>query len=122
MISDDYHPDVSLSDWEAFRSWVSSHPMEKVVNRSDIALPDWYLPLARGAAFPSANLLCRAGYRPGAYRARGWLKAREEVFKDLGRECLIVQRCKPFWRIGWDTGTSGRPHKHSNFALGQTAN
>ncbi len=117
MFSDEQHPDVSLSDWEAFQKWVSPYPMERVVNRSDIALPDWYGPLARGAAFPSSSLLRVAGYRPGAHRPRGWLKAKEEVFKDLGRKCLIVQSCKPFWRIGFDPGTLSRPHNHSNFAL-----
>jgi hypothetical protein len=118
MDSDDCHPDVSLSHWDAFRRWVSPYPMEKVVNRSDIALPHWYLPLARGAAFPSSNLLCRAGYRPGAHRARGWFKpSSEELYKDLGRNSLVVQKCGHFWRIGWDTGTLARPHDHSYFAL-----
>ena len=118
MVSDDCHPDVSLSDWDAFRRWVSPYPMEKVVNRSDIALPYWYLPLARGAAIPSAHLLRRAGYRAGSARARGWFKpSAEELYKDLGRDCLIVQRCKPFWWIAWNTGTLARPHDHSNFAL-----
>jgi hypothetical protein len=114
----DCHPNVSLSDWKAFCNWASPCPFEKVLDRSDIALPYWYLPLARGAAFPSSNLLCRAGYRPGAHRARGWFKpSSEELWKDLGRNSLVVQKCGQFWRIGWDNGTLARPHNHSYFAL-----
>jgi hypothetical protein len=112
------HPDVSLRDWEAFREWVSPHPFEKVLDRSKVRLPRWYLPLARGAAIPNKRLLSWAGYRAGSHRARGWRKNNaEELYKDLGRDCLIVTRCAPFWRIGWDTGALGRPHDHSHFAL-----
>ena len=53
MVDDDCHPDVSLSDWKAFRNWVSPYPFEKVLDRSETRLPHWYLPLARGAAIPS---------------------------------------------------------------------
>jgi hypothetical protein len=126
MVHDECHPDVSLSDWQAFCNWyspasVSGVPhcraIETVVDRSAIRLPSWYLPLARGAAIPSLYLLRKAGYRPGAYRARGWRKPNrsgdhEEVFKDLGRACLVVLRCEPFWRIALDTGTFSRPHNH----------
>jgi hypothetical protein len=112
----DCHPNVSLADWNGYQR-LAPYPLEKVVNRSDISMPDWYLPLARGVAFPSSTLLRMAGYRPGSHRARGWLRAKDEVFRDLGRECLIVQSCKPFWRIGFDPGTLSRPHNHSNFAL-----
>jgi|ERR1019366_9811974 hypothetical protein len=130
MVHDDCHPDVSLSEWQAFRDWHSPasassgaphcRAIDTVVDRSAIRLPSWYLPLARGAAIPSLYSLCRAGYRPGGHRARGWRKPRrsgnrEEVFKDLGRDCLVVNRCKPFWRITMDRGVLSRPHP--NFAL-----
>src|SRR5258708_5742112 len=118
MVSDDCHPDVSLSDWERFRNTVSPFLIEKVLDRSETRLPNWYLPLARGAATPSSYLLRRAGYRTGSRRARGWIKRRsDELFKGVGRDCLIVRRCKPFWRIAWDTGAWTQAHDHSNFAL-----
>jgi hypothetical protein len=117
MVSDDCHPDVSLSDWERFRDTVSPFLIEKVLDRSETRLPNWYLPLARGAAIPSSYLLRRAGYCTCARRARGWIKRRgDELFKDLGRDCLIIRRCRPFWRIAWDTGAF-RSHGHPNFAL-----
>ena len=70
MVHDEFHPDVSLSDWEAYRDWVSPHPFEEVLDRSKVRLPDWYLPLARGAAIPDRQLLSRAGYRAGSGSAR----------------------------------------------------
>src|ERR1700737_2836457 len=118
MFHDECHPDVSLSDWETFRKEVSPYLIERLLDRSQTRLPSWYLPLARGAAIPSPYLLRRAGYRPGSHRPRDWRKPhREQVFKSLGMDCLIVQGCKPFWRIAWNTGTLARPHDHSNFAL-----
>jgi hypothetical protein len=50
--------------------------------------------------------------------ARGWSKpSGEQLYKDLGSDCLIVERCGSFWRIGWDTGMLARPHDHPKFAL-----
>jgi hypothetical protein len=118
MVHDECHPDVPLSDWEAFRNEASPYFIEKVLDRSAIRLPPWHAPLARGAVIPSPYLLGRAGYCPGSYRARGWIKTNsEELFKDLGRICLIVLKCGAFWRITRDFGAWGRPHNHMNDAL-----
>jgi hypothetical protein len=131
MVHDDCHPDVSLSEWQAFCKWHTPasasgapqcHAIDTVVDRSAIRLPSWYLPLARGAAIPSSYLLRRAGYRPGGHRARGWEKPKrkagwEEVFKDVEGDRLIIVRCEPFWRITRDRGAWRRPHNHMNFAL-----
>jgi hypothetical protein len=117
MVYDDCHPDVSLRDWEAFRDWVSPHPFDQVLDRRQARLPNWYLP-SRGAAIASPYLLRMAGYRTGRHRVRGWRKNNaEELYKDLGRDRLIVTRCAPFWRIGWDVGALSRPHNYANFAL-----
>jgi hypothetical protein len=118
MVHDECHPDVPLSDWKAFCKNVSPYLIEQVLDRDTARLPYWYLPLARGAALPSPRLLRLAGYRPGSHRARGWFKPNnEELYKDLGRNCLIVRSCKPFWWIAVNTGALSRPHNHSNFAL-----
>ena len=55
MFSDDKHLDVTLSDWEAFRREFSPFRIEEVVDRNEIELPDWFLPLARGAAIPTST-------------------------------------------------------------------
>jgi hypothetical protein len=122
MVHDECHPDVSLSDWEAFRKDVSPYLIEQVLDRDAARLPYWCLPLARGAAIASPYLSRRAGYRIGSHRARGWRKPKckpsyEELFKDFGIECLIVKSCGPYWRIGLDNGCFGRPHNRTHFAL-----
>jgi hypothetical protein len=70
MVHDACHPDVPLSDWEAFRNEASPYLIERVLDRSETRLPRWFLPLARGAAIASPYLLARAGYRPGSYRLK----------------------------------------------------
>jgi hypothetical protein len=122
MTPDEFHPDISLADWRTFSNEVSPFVIEEVIDRSIAHMPSWFLPLARGAAVPSSYLLRSAGYRPGAYRARGWRKPkrsgkREEVFKDLGRDYLIVTRCKRFWRITMDRGVLSRPGNRCASAL-----
>jgi hypothetical protein len=107
MVHDECHPDVSLSHWEAFRNEASPYLLEKVLDRNETRLPRRFLPLARGAGIASPYLLRRAGYRPGLYRARGWFKPNhDQVWKEIGRSCLIVLRCKPFWRITRDHGAT----------------
>jgi hypothetical protein len=118
MVHDECHPDVSLSYWEAFRNQAPPNFAEKVLDRSATRLPNWYVPLARGAMIPSSYLMRRAGYRSGSYRARGWLRPNyKELFKDVGRIRLIVLKCGTFWRITRDIGAWRRPHQHMNFAL-----
>ena len=119
---DECHPDVPCSDWDAFCKWVSPYPFEKVLDRNSANLPDWFVPLARGAAIAGPRLLHMAGYRTGLYLAPGWVKpqvkpSREHVFKDLGRNCLIAFKCGALWRIGLDVGALSRPHNYANFAL-----
>ena len=117
MFSDEQHPDVSLSDWEAFRKEFSPFLIEEVLDRSAVDMPNWFVPLARGAATPSKHLLHVAGYRPGSHRKRGWRKPnREKLFKDFGPDRVEVLRCGPLWRIERD-GSLLRPHLQINLTL-----
>jgi hypothetical protein len=118
MFRDEGHPDVSLADWSTFRSEFSPYLFEEILDRSSVGLPDWFMPLARGAAIPSLHLLQRAGYRPGSHRARGWLKPpKGDVWKDYGRDCLVILRAQPLWRIELNNLSLGRPHNHSGMTL-----
>jgi hypothetical protein len=117
MFSEEGHPDVALSDWETFRREFSPYLVEEVVDRTEIELPEWYVPLARGAAVPSSFLLQRAGYRAGSHRARGWCKPHYDLlWKDIGPDSLVVRGGKPLWQIERN-GSPGRPHNHPNKAL-----
>jgi hypothetical protein len=119
MFHEDGHPDITLSDWKAFRKEFSPHLIEEVIDRSEIKLPGRFVPLARGVAIPSSYLLGRAGYRPGSNRARGWRKTHCDVFlKDIGPDSLIVRGyCgQPLWQIERN-GSTTRPHGHPNKTL-----
>jgi hypothetical protein len=54
------HPNVAPSDWEAFRKGFSPFSFAEVIDRSELDLPDWFVPLARGVAihmtFPPSSI------------------------------------------------------------------
>src|SRR5258706_13013853 len=117
MFRDDGHPDVSLSHWDAFQRWGSPYLIEKMLDRKSANLPDWFVPLARGAATPCRYLLSRAGYGRAWRRPSGWCKRHSgELFKEFNFDCLIVTRGQPFWRIERE-GTLQRPHFRVNLTL-----
>jgi hypothetical protein len=80
MIYDVDHPHIPLSDWQTFRKEFSRYLIKEVIDRGEIALPDWFVPLARGVAIASDHLLHKARYRAGSYRPRGWRKTECDVF------------------------------------------
>jgi hypothetical protein len=87
------HPDVALSDWQAFRKGFSPHLFREVIDRNKIKLPDWFVPLARGVAFASDALLLKAGYRRPSDRPPGWRKTNSDVFSKrtvLGKDMTVA--------------------------------
>ena len=48
MLYDFDHPDVTLSDWQAFHKEFPPHLIAEVIDRSQLDLPDNFLPLAGG--------------------------------------------------------------------------
>jgi hypothetical protein len=80
MLYDVGHPSVPMSDWQTFRKEFSPLLIGEVIDRSEIKLPDWFVPLARGVAIASDTLLRKAAYRHGSYRPRGWHKTHCDVF------------------------------------------
>jgi hypothetical protein len=119
MFRDEGHPDVSPSDCNMFRNEFSPYLIEEVIDRSEIKLPDRFVPLARGVAIPSSYPLGRAGYRPGSRRPPGWCKPHCDVlWKDIGPDSLIVRGYQghPLWQVERN-GSPGRPHGHPNMTL-----
>ena len=122
MFRDEGHPDVTLSNWNTFRNEFSHDLIGEVVDRSSIKLPDWFMPLARGVAFPSSYLLGRAGYRPGSHPALGWCRPPcDFLWKDIGPDSLVVRAYNghPLWLVERN-GSPGRPHNHPNMTLVHT--
>jgi hypothetical protein len=117
MFHENGHPDVSLSDWSTFRNEFSPYLIEKVLDRSAANMPDWFVPLARGAAIPSKYLLRKAGYGRGWRRLPDWHKpCRGALFKEFGEDCLAVAGGQPLWRIERE-GSLSRPHFRINLTL-----
>jgi hypothetical protein len=79
------HPHVPLSDWNCFRQNVPPFKFEKVINRGEVNLPKWYLPLARGVAVASKYFLHMVGYRT-SYCPRSWQPTKEGDFRCLNGE------------------------------------
>ncbi len=119
MFREEGHPDISLSDWNAFRRDFSPFVIEEVIDRSAIKLLDRFLPLARGGVIPSSYLLQRAGYRIGSRRRPGWCKLHCDVLgKDIRADNLLVRgyHGHPFWHVERN-GPPERPHGHRNMTL-----
>ena len=99
MFYADGHPHVTGSEWQNFRKHFPLHLMKEVIGRSEIILPDWFVPLARGVAIASDTLLRNVGYRQGSHRPRGWRKMQCDVFikrtvadKDMTFATLAVRQ------------------------------
>jgi hypothetical protein len=76
MFYDVDHPNVTLSEWEAFKSSETTRQsvITKVVDRAVCGFfPDWFVPLARGVAIAGHALLTEARYRKGMRRPRNWI-------------------------------------------------
>jgi hypothetical protein len=108
MIFEVGHPDVPLADWQAFRKECWPINIKEVIDRSEIKLPDWFVPLARGVAIASDRLLHRAGYRAASRDPRGWRKSECDVFikpfvadKDINFATLAVRQYanQSWWTI-----------------------
>ena len=84
MMHEGDRPDVSLKDWKSFVDWqksrISAFPIDEVIDRNDAKLPDWFVPLARGVAIASDELLGQAGHSHGIHRPRGWHKTDQSCF------------------------------------------
>jgi hypothetical protein len=121
MFYDADHPDVLLSEWQRFARR-PPHLIAEVIDRSDVTLPDWFLPLARGVAIASDALLRVAGHRPGMSRPRGWLKM-GHTFLGMTRDTprglqnLRVWECsKPrLWTV--ERFSESRPYARSDEVL-----
>jgi len=66
------HPNVTLAEWRKFQREFPPSLIKEVLDRSETLLPPWFMPLARGAAIPSDELLRQAGHYEGKPRPRGW--------------------------------------------------
>ena len=103
MFYDEDHPNVTLSDWQAFvvSETARQSLVAEVVDRSDCrCLPTWFVPLARGVAIASDALLHQAGHHDGMSRPRDWRKVSRHCYSRViggggfrWLNTLAVRRC-----------------------------
>jgi hypothetical protein len=89
------HSDTSPSDWELFVREPPPNLIHKVIDRSEVDLPEWFCPLARGVATASDYLIRKTGYRSGSGRPRDWLSWSRDSFiryVDSGYSCRPSMR------------------------------
>jgi hypothetical protein len=106
MRREDGHPDVSLEHMKTWQNVCSSLSfISEVIDRSECRIPDWFVPLARGAAIASPALLWRAGYSPGMGYLDDWYEHPSDCFRQFPpcRETLVVRMCEDtnLWAVEW---------------------
>jgi hypothetical protein len=101
MIYETGHSNTSLSNWKTFVEEAPPRLIDVVVDRSEVGLPEWFTPLARGIAIASDHLLKQAGYRPGSRRPPGWEPIGQDVFRRLEPwgNALLVRGCSRWWTV-----------------------
>ena len=82
MFYDADHPNITLSEWEAFKTSEAARQSlsTEVIARTDSCIAPWFVPLARGMAVASHTLLRRVGYRPGKACPSGWWEQSPDYF------------------------------------------
>lgn len=98
MLNDHDHPTVPLSDWQTFKTEFSRHRFQDVIDRSEIALPEWFMPSTWGAVVPSAQIMKPISWH--RVRPAYWSEIAPGVFREgRGLLCMTVIRFGAFWSI-----------------------
>jgi hypothetical protein len=94
MLHDVGLPNVPLSEWRAFcNERLPRLIIDRVIDRNEARLPEWFAPLARGLAIASDALLYEAGHRHGVRRPRGWRETSRDYFvREIGWNSLLLVR------------------------------
>jgi hypothetical protein len=97
------HPIISREDWLGLQSFQCSRlslSFSGCVNREDVDLPYWFLPLSRGALIAGPGLL-RPHYN-AKLASRGWTRRSADCYeRRIGKTRLRVRRTNDgrFWLI-----------------------
>jgi hypothetical protein len=114
MSYESHHPHVSENDWLQFSSQLPLY-FRQAIDREEIQLPHWFLPLSRGVLIAGPLLfrsLARKRRRPS-----GWTSLSPETYqRDIGQTRLRVCRTHDgrFWVIlRWPPRVNLRSHKQA---------
>jgi hypothetical protein len=111
MDQEPQHPNITQTDWKAFRRDFSPYRFGEVIDRSELDLPDGFMPLARGAVVPSDIVLRQVGCRPSSHRPPYWTHPTPDLFEfSQGQWGLAVERVGNFWIAKrWERAVRGFP-------------
>ena len=108
MRLEDGHPDVSLEHWQGFiasqKICKSLSLIDEVIDRSECCIPNWFVPLARGAAIASPELLRLAGHSPGMGHPDDWYECSPDYFERVAFDGIhMVRMCGDtnLWTVEW---------------------
>jgi hypothetical protein len=108
------HPHVPKNDWRQFSSQLSPY-FKQAINREEIELPHWFVPLARGIVVASPYLLRSFAHR--RRRPSGWAFLSPDTYqRAVGDTRLRVRRTRDgrFWTIlRWPPGANLRSNKRA---------
>ena len=93
---------ATFEDWQAFQNAPSCFTFDKILDRDQLPLPDWFVPSAHGAVIPSRYYLSqRAGFNAQTYKPRGWrtLKRANGHDKGLVDHRYLTRRCGGLFSI-----------------------
>ena len=87
MMFEEGHPNVTLAEWQGFKSWQKSCPsrlIDELIDRDECGcFPNWFVPLAPGVMIASDELLRQAGHHRGMYRPRDWRPLCPDSYKKV---------------------------------------
>jgi hypothetical protein len=110
------HPIISRKDWLQFSGQLSLY-FSQAIDREQLDLPYWFLPLAGGVIVASPALLHRTGYKVGGPQPLGWTRVKAAVFQlKVGKTRLRVRRTNDgrFWIVSrWPPGVPMHSDKDS---------
>jgi hypothetical protein len=101
MLYEAGNPDMTFAEWERFCTDLPLALFDEVIERDQLSIHDWGLPLARGAVVASDQLLQKVGYRPNSRRPSDWRPGNDGHFwKPAGNDhCVVVAPLGSLWTI-----------------------
>jgi hypothetical protein len=99
--SDPAHPDVSLRNWEMFKSHRSPYSISEVIDRAFLGLEPPVLPLTRGGVVLTDYQFQVLGFQPGKWRGRGWVRVNAGLYERAGSpiEVMVQRLANGLWLI-----------------------
>lgn len=95
-----------IGHWQAFRNAPSTFKFDKILDRNQLPLPNWFVSPAHGVLVPSQYYLSQRGYDPRTFQSRGWigLKRVDGYYRNVRAHRYLSRRCGDVFSVerSWD--------------------